>query len=441
MSRMTTPEQTVTPCTVPEESAADPPAWYTRVRDFSTYLCEPLEIEDYCVQSMPDVSPAKWHLAHTTWFFETFLLRERCPGYRPLRDEYAYLFNSYYQLVGPQWTRARRGVLSRPTVKAVDDYRRHVDEAMKPWLAGLSPDRPDDRQVLELLELGLHHEQQHQELMLMDMKHVFASNPLHPVYRDVPAATGRRADVMRWHAYDGGVRTIGHDGGGFCYDNEQPMHEALLQPFELGSRLITNGEYLEFIQAGGYRQVDLWLSLGWDTVQAEAWQAPLYWEQVDGAWYEMTLGGFRPLDPDRPVCHLSYFEADAFARWAGARLPREAEWEIVAREQPVEGNFVESCFWHPIPAPESKERKETQGPAQMFGDLWEWTASPYAPYPGYRPPEGAIGEYNGKFMCNQYVLRGGCCATSFSHIRPTYRNFFPPEARWPFTGLRLARDA
>ncbi len=404
---------------------------YHRVRQFSTFLCDPLKIEDFCIQSMPDVSPTKWHLAHSTWFFETFILRELESGYTPYHPEYGYLFNSYYQTVGPQWTRALRGSLSRPTVQEVSEYREHVDGHMNTWLAGLDPDRSGDG--LELVELGLHHEQQHQELMLMDIKHVFASNPLCPVYRELHEDQ-RCAPPLGWQVSPGGVQRIGHDGDSFCYDNELPSHETLVHPHALASRLVTNGEYLAFIEDRGYQRVDLWLSLGWDTVQARAWNAPLYWRKLDGVWHEMTLGGLKPLNPAQPVGHVSFFEADAYARWAGGRLPTEAEWEIAANTLPMEGNFVHSQRYHPAVAPEG------EGLQQMFGDLWEWTSSPYTPYPGYRPPPGPIGEYNGKFMCNQYVLRGGCCATAQSHMRRTYRNFFPPDARWPFTGIRLARD-
>lgn len=409
---------------------------YRRVRRDTERLCSPLVCEDYVVQSMPDVSPTKWHLAHTAWFFETFLLSPQAPGYVPFNPNFAYLFNSYYVAVGDRHCRQNRGLLSRPTVAEVYDYRRHVDDAMERFLIGLA--EGELRRLKPVIELGLHHEQQHQELMLMDIKHVFWVNPMRPAYRErsLPVG-GSRATPMTWINLHGGVRSIGHDGDGFAFDNEGPRHRVLVEPFQLGSRLVTNGEYKAFVDDGAYRRAELWLSLGWATAQAEEWQAPLYWiRDGGGGWSNHTLAGLRPVDDHEPVCHVSYFEADAYARWAGARLPMEAEWEVASEGVATDGNFVESGTFHPAPAGGGRD-----GPEQMFGDAWEWTGSPYLAYPGYRPAPGALGEYNGKFMCNQFVLRGGCCATPADHIRRTYRNFFPPDARWQFGGIRLARDA
>jgi len=414
---------------------------YTQVRQATTELCAPLATEDYVVQSMPDASPVKWHLAHTTWFFEAFVLAEAHEGYRPFDPQFNYLFNSYYLAKGNRHARVERGLLSRPTVDEVHRYRAAVDERM---LALVVPG--NGRLTEELaarIELGLHHEQQHQELMLTDLKHLFSVNPLRPTYRQraevtEPSSTsvsGPIAAPLRFLRYGGGLVEIGHDGNGFAYDNESPRHQVWLAPYELASRLVTSGEYLEFIEDGGYRRGELWLSLGWDVVQQRAWEAPLYWEKHDGRWQQMTLAGMRDVVEAEPVAHLSYFEADAFARWAAARLPTEAEWEAAAASAPVEGPFVEGRAFHPQAAP-----ADAVGLAQMFGQLWQWTGSAYLAYPGYQPAPGALGEYNGKFMCNQFVLRGGSCATPRSHIRRTYRNFFPPDARWQFTGIRLARD-
>ncbi len=408
---------------------------FDAVRAATEELCRTLETEDYVVQSMPDVSPAKWHLAHTTWFFETLVLAELVPGSRPYHPEFQRLFNSYYNAVGPQFQRSDRGVMSRPTVEETYRYRAHVDRQVRGLFDTSLPEG-----MAPLLELGLQHEQQHQELLLMDIKHVFWSNPLRPTLReDAAQPSMKSAPPLEWLEHPGGIVEIGHDGNGFAFDNEAPRHEALLQPFMLASRCVTNGEYLAFMRDDGYAHSDLWLSDGWRTAQTEGWNAPLYWEQQEGEWWEMTLGGMRPLDPHAPVTHVSHYEADAYARWAGARLPAEQEWEAVARDAPIAGNFVESGRLHPA-SPGPLPALSTAGhPAQLFGDVWEWTASAYLPYPGFEAPEGAIGEYNGKFMSGQMVLRGGSCVTPRSHIRPTYRNFFPPEARWPFTGIRLAR--
>jgi ergothioneine biosynthesis protein EgtB len=404
---------------------------YRQVRHFSHLLCEPLAIEDHCIQSMPDVSPAKWHLAHTTWFFETFVLKPFDGNYRPFDPEFEYLFNSYYNAAGAQFPRPQRGLLSRPTVREVQDYRIYVDYAMTSLLERW--DDEGDGHALAVTLLGLHHEQQHQELILTDIKHVFSINPLAPVYRDAGPIYG---DVppMQWKSFDEGVEWIGYGGDEFAYDNEGPRHREFVDAFALGSRLVTNLEFQAFIEDDGYRRPELWLSDGWAAVRDQQWGHPLYWRRAPEGWLQFTLHGLVPLNGAEPVCHVSYFEADAYARWADARLPTEAEWEVAARAEPVAGNLVETERFHPVPLLD-----ETDRPNQMYGDVWEWTQSPYTAYPGYRAAEGALGEYNGKFMCNQMILRGGSCATSISHIRPTYRNFFAPAARWQFSGLRLAR--
>jgi ergothioneine biosynthesis protein EgtB len=404
---------------------------YHHTRRATVALAEPLSAEDCQAQSMDDASPTKWHLGHTTWFFETFVLAPAIGGYRPFHPDFRTLFNSYYQAVGEQHPRRRRGLLTRPSLDEVRAYRDAVDDRMTALLARaeLPP------QLLAVTELGLHHEQQHQELILTDIKHLFAANPLCPAYlppfRDAPPA----APALHWRHYEEGLCWIGHDGRGFAFDNESPRHRVVVRGFELASRLVTNAEYLEFMEAGGYARPDLWLSDGWATVQARGWNAPLYWERCGEGWFSLTLRGRRQIHPGEPVCHVSLYEADAFARWRQARLPSEAEWEVAGSSAPSAGNFVESGRLHPTAASAGEQ------PAQLFGDVWEWTQSPYGPYPGYRPPAGALGEYNGKFMCNQFVLRGGSCVTPRSHIRATYRNFFPADARWQFTGIRLARDA
>jgi ergothioneine biosynthesis protein EgtB len=398
---------------------------YSRTRSETEKLCETLATEDYVVQSMPDVSPTKWHLAHTSWFFETFVLAEAVDGYEPFHPEFAVLFNSYYNAVGEQFSRPDRGLLSRPTVKEVFAYRAHVDRAMKDLLG------TDISYNLEsVITVGLHHEMQHQELMLMDLKHVFSVNPLKPVYRSGIQAERSDAPAMNWLEFDGGLRTIGFEGEGFSFDNEHPGHQVYLEPFAIADRPVTNGEFIEFIEAGGYQQPEFWLSDGWKWVQENGIMSPLYWEKGENGWRYFTLGGMRDVNPAEPVCHVSHYEADAFASWKGARLPLESEWEVAVQGRGISGNFVESGRFHPAPV---------AGDA-LFGDVWEWTSSPYMPYPGYRKPEGAIGEYNGKFMSGQMVLRGGCCVTPERHIRPTYRNFFPPHSRWLFSGFRLAKD-
>jgi ergothioneine biosynthesis protein EgtB len=408
---------------------------YTRTRQFTERLCDPLKVEDFVVQSMPDASPTRWHLAHTTWFFETFVLARWEAGYRPISTDYQFLFNSYYNGVGAQFPRSHRGLLTRPTVAEVFQYRRTIDERMLRLLSTL--DDNDAGETARVVELGLNHEQQHQELILTDIKHLFSCNPLWPTYRAAPSdPTPTRQLLDGWSSHSGGIVQVGHEGPGFAFDNERPCHSVLLQPFAIHQRLITCGEFLGFMNDDGYRRPDLWLSLGWSTLQDQEWTAPLYWVEQDGQWHEFSLGGFRRLNPDAPVCHISYFEADAFARWSGARLPTEAEWEHAASGTDPQGSFLESERYHPIPVHSDHDRI-----AQLYGEVWQWTASPYTPYPGYVALPGALGEYNGKFMCNQYVLRGGSCVTPASHMRATYRNFFPPEARWQFSGIRLARDA
>ncbi len=409
---------------------------YRAVRSLSTTLCEPLEIEDFGVQSMPDCSPAKWHLAHTTWFFETFLLAAANPDHQPFHPAYGYLFNSYYEAVGERHARPRRGLITRPTVAETYAYREAVDAAVAGLLeGGLSTELRD------VLEVGLHHEQQHQELLLTDLKHLFSCNPLEPAYRPAPRDAGgdERPAAVEWTTFDGGLVEIGHGGDDFAFDNETPRHRVHLQPFQLAGRLVTNGEFAAFVEDGGYERPEFWLSEGWGVVLREGWTAPLNWRrESSGEWTEFTLHGRLPLAPAAPVCHVGHFEADAYARWADARLPTEFEWEHAAGTVETTGHFVDDALAgglvHPRPAP------GLQPLEQMFGDTWEWTASPYVAYPGYRPLPGALGEYNGKFMSNQMVLRGGSVATSRSHVRSTYRNFFPSHARWQFSGFRLARD-
>jgi ergothioneine biosynthesis protein EgtB len=418
---------------MPETSPATPlgaataSARYQAVRRLTEALAAPLTAEDCLIQSMPDTSPVKWHLAHTSWFFETFVMAGRAPGYRPFRAGFDVLFNSYYQTVGPQHPRPHRGLLSRPTLDEVYDYRRHVDAAMATLLAG-----DLDEATRAVVELGLNHEQQHQELILMDVKHALGSNPLRPAYRQRARASAT-ATGRRWIELPGGDVEIGHAGPGFAFDNETPRHRVRLEPFRLASHLVTCAEWLAFMAAGGYARPDPWLADGWSTVQREGWTAPLYWERLADQWHVYELGGRRPVDPAEPVCHVSYYEADAFARWAGARLPTEAEWEHASAGLDLSGGgFLDAGHYHPQAA------LDLPGLQQMFGDVWQWTASAYAAYPGYRPLEGSLGEYNGKFMCNQMVLRGACCATPRDHARRTYRNFYYPHQRWMFAGVRLA---
>ncbi len=404
---------------------------YAAIRRQTESLAERLSPEDCALQSMPDASPVKWHLAHVTWFFETFVLAEFVPGYAAFDPAFRVLFNSYYHGIGERHPRPERGLISRPDLGTVRAYRAHVDAALGELLTDLSP------AAAARVELGLNHEQQHQELILTDVKHLLSKNPVRPVYHPRWPLAPVKPQPLTWHEYDGGVTSIGHAGDGFAFDNEAPAHRVFIEPFALASRPVTHGEFARFIADGGYRRPELWLSLGWDTVTARGWECPLYWEREGVKWRTFTLHGMVDIDANTPVCHLSFFEADAYARWAGARLPTEFEWEIAACCAPVAGNFLEAGALHPLP---QHGQARAQHPAQLFGDVWEWTRSDYAPYPGYRPAAGAVGEYNGKFMCGQYVLRGGSCATPMPHIRPTYRNFFPPDARWQFSGLRLARS-
>jgi ergothioneine biosynthesis protein EgtB len=408
-------------------------ALYPRVRGATEALAQGLSAEDCAIQSMPDASPVKWHLAHTSWFFETFVLEPQLRGYRPFDPAYRALFNSYYHSVGEKHPRPERGMLSRPRLEDVLTYRRHVDEAVKVLLAG----RRVAAALGGLIELGVHHEQQHQELILTDLKHLLSRNPLRPAYQKPWPLTPIGARVRGWISHKAGQYEIGHAGAGFCFDNEAPRHRVWLDAFSIATHPVTHGDFIEFMEDGGYRRPELWLSAGWDLVHARGWQAPAYWERRDGEWRTFTLHGMAPVDPHAPVCHVSFYEAEAYARWAKARLPTEAEWEVAARNAPLAGNFLESRALHPLAL---REASADGTPAQIFGDVWEWTRSDYGPYPGFRTAAGAVGEYNGKFMSGQYVLRGGSCATPASHIRPSYRNFFPPEARWQFSGLRLARD-
>ncbi|HUE06538.1 MAG TPA: ergothioneine biosynthesis protein EgtB [Acidimicrobiales bacterium] len=408
---------------------------YLRIRATTERLASVLSAEDQTVQTMPDVSPTKWHRAHVTWFFETFVLGEYAQGYHAFDDAYAYIFNSYYEAMGARHPRPERGLLSRPGIDEIARYRAYVDGQIDALLRDI--DQPG---LVDLITLGLHHEQQHQELLLMDIKHVLSRNPLHPVYlpATLPRAEGHPPKAG-WLEHDGGPVEIGHRGVGFGFDNEYPVHTVHLTPFGLADRPVTCGDWLSFMEDDGYRRPEFWLSDGWAVVNAQDWDAPLYWSRDPDnpdQWLQFTLSGLRPVDPDEPVCHVSYYEADAFAHWTGMRLPTESEWEIVAAIDGEGDNFLRDDFLgrgapHPLPA------VTTNG---LYGDTWEWTSSSYSPYPGFRAAPGAVGEYNGKFMVSQYVLRGGCCATPQGHTRSTYRNFFPPGARWPFGGVRLARD-
>ena len=420
---------------IPQPSLA---AEFTRTRAATVSLCEPLEIEDFGLQSMPEASPAKWHLAHTSWFFEEFLLRGHDRAWAPFHPAFRDLFNSYYQSVGSPFARADRGKLSRPTVAEVLQYRAHVDEAVAGLLERQHADDPAAANATAILALGMAHEEQHQELLLTDLKHAFALNPLRPVYRPHDGTVTCAARSAVFHPIAGGLVSIGHGDSHFAFDNETPRHRCFIEPFQLADRLVTLADYRGFVRDGGYRQPGWWLAEGWDLVQREGWTRPLYWSPEGDS--EFTLGGERALEDSTPVSHLSYYEADAFARWAGARLPTEQEWEVAAAMLPVEGHCLESKRWHPSPA-NAEPLTSPPRVQQLFGDLWEWTRSAYSPYPGYRPPAGPIGEYNGKFMSGQMVLRGGSCATPGAALRATYRNFFPPSARWQFSGLRLAKDA
>ncbi len=405
---------------------------FAAVRQASADLCRNLALEDQVVQSMPEVSPTKWHLAHTTWFYEKFILRPYLDNYRPLNEQYDYLFNSYYYTAGQMHARPRRGLLSRPTVSEILQYRDYVDQ----HLCQLLESQPESSDVLLRVEVGVNHEQQHQELILSDIKHVLAQNPLGPAYSDSQPESTPDPRPLSFLEYPGGIKEVGFAGDGFCFDNELPRHRVYVEPYGLGSRPITNAEYHDFIADGGYEKPELWLSDGWALISEEEPHRPLYWQ--DALDREFTLSGLQQLDRNAPVTHISYYEADAYSRWAGARLPTEIEWELAAGNVPVAGNFADTQRFHPggsLPV-----SAVCDGPQQMFGDVWEWTSSPYTAYPGFRPLSGSLGEYNGKFMCSQLVLRGGSCATPPDHIRPSYRNFFYPAQRWQFTGIRLARD-
>jgi ergothioneine biosynthesis protein EgtB len=429
------------PPALPSARAASPDDDLARafmtIRATSLALAAPLSAEDCQVQSMPDASPVKWHLAHVTWFFETFVLERVEPRFEPFDARFRVLFNSYYQGVGEQHPRAQRGLITHPTLADVTRYRANVDDRMQELLAT----HACDPVVRELITLGLHHEQQHQELLLTDIKHALSFNPGHAPYARRWPMAAVQTQPLRWFGYEGGLIEHGFDAaldGAFCFDNETPRHRSFTAPFELASRPVSYGEYRAFIQDGGYARPELWLAMGWDWVRTGGRAAPLYWRRVDAMWLNHTLQGSVEIDPRTPVCHLSHFEADAYARWAGARLPTEVEWEHAARRLrgQTRPNFADRGAFHPLPASDTSSDE----PVQMFGDVWEWTQSSYSAYPGYHAPPGAVGEYNGKFMCNQYVLRGGSCATPAGHVRASYRNFFPPEAQWQFSGLRLARD-
>jgi ergothioneine biosynthesis protein EgtB len=401
---------------------------FRAVRDMTLKLTAPLSAEDQMLQSMPDASPVKWHLAHTTWFFETFILEPHVSAYEPFDPAYKVLLNSYYKQLGAHPNRGSRGLMSRPSLEQVRAYRAYVDRAILALLDRI----PVREEILELVELGLNHEQQHQELILTDIKHALWSGPLPPP----PAADknfSSEVSQRNWIPIEGGIHSVGQAGEGFAFDNERPRHDVLLRPFEIASRAVTNAEYMEFMADGGYRRPELWLSDGWDLVCANNFYSPLYWEHCsDGSWSHFTGERMNHVEPSEPVCHVSYYEADAFARWSGARLPTEEEWEVTATRYPSRGTLLEDQIFHPRPA-------RGDGFQQAFGEVWEWTSSPYIAYPGFKPAEGLLGEYNGKFMCNQLVLRGGSCATPSSHIRASYRNFFPPHARWQFSGIRLAK--
>jgi ergothioneine biosynthesis protein EgtB len=408
-------------------------ARFRQVRRVTEQLTATLTAEDCALQSMPDASPVKWHLAHTSWFFETFILERYARDFKPFHHAFRVLFNSYYHGIGDQHPRHERGHISRPDLATVLAYRHHVNTRIEALLTTC-----EDAACLALVQLGCHHEEQHQELILTDIKHLLSKNPLEPACQSQWPLTPVVKREPRWFSHEGGLVEIGHHSAGFAFDNETPRHRVFIHPFAIASHPVTHGEFAEFIADGGYSRADLWLSLGWDWVQAMRIAAPLYWQQRDGVWSTFTLHGRVEIDADTPMCHLSFFEADAYARWKGERLPTEFEWELAASMAPVEGNFLDSRALHPL-AP--REAASSTMPAQLFGDVWEWTNSQYLPYPGYTAAAGAVGEYNGKFMCNQFVLRGGSCATPRAHLRASYRNFFPPDVRWQFSGLRLARNA
>jgi ergothioneine biosynthesis protein EgtB len=413
---------------------------FLSTRAISERLCQPLQTEDYVIQSMDDVSPPKWHLGHTSWFFETILLRKFQKNYVPFHDKYDFIFNSYYESLGTRVQRPLRGLLSRPTVREVYEYRAAINDRMVSLMNGL--DEHDRKNFEFLTELGIHHEQQHQELLYMDIKHILSINPLRPVYQQHQQKSEGKVPQLKYVEFEGRIHSIGHNNeDGFSFDNETPAHQVYLQNFKIANRLITNGEYLDFMNDRGYSNPLLWLSDGWYAVNQNQWNAPMYWQQTSDGWEMMTLNGWRAVDPNEPVVHVSYYEADAFARWAGKRLPTEPEWEVAAVKSGASierGNFVDDKILHPAALSQEDKNSSLQ---QMFGDVWEWTSSAYLPYPGFKPAEGTIGEYNGKFMSNQMVLRGGACITPRNHIRVTYRNFFQPDKRWAFNGIRTASDA
>ena len=405
---------------------------FERIRQQSQQLTEGLTEADMQLQSMEDASPTKWHLAHTTWFFEEFILQSFLLGFKPYHEEFRFLFNSYYEAVGKRHQRPLRGMLSRPSLNQILQYRDAINEQI---LALLDQQHGQQAKILTLLELGLHHEMQHQELLVTDILHALSIHPFFPAVKPATEKnTSSAINSQEFTSYEGGLIQIGHQGVDFYYDCESPRHSYFQAPYAIGNRLITNGQWLEFMRDKGYHTATLWLSEGWARCCSEQWQAPLYWHQQDGQWFQYGLDGLQPLDMNAPVCHISYFEADAFATWAGQRLPTEQEWEWAATQQPIEGNFLEQQHWRPLQA---SNQSSVQ---QLYGDVWEWTQSTFSPYPGFRIADGAIGEYNGKFMCGQFVLRGGSCATPKQQIRPTYRNFFYPHQRWQFSGLRLAKD-
>lgn len=405
---------------------------YQKVRQFSHTITDTLEPEDFVIQPMENASPTKWHLAHTSWFFETFVLSKYEPEFKSMHPQYAYLFNSYYLQTGVPFTRSKRGVISRPTVENVFEYRAYVDEQITAFIN--NADENIWNEAAKVIEIGINHEQQHQELILTDIKFTLAQNPLLPVFKEIEEKHINHLPDLKWVQFDEGIIEIGHPGNTFIYDNEHPLHKTFIQNHSLSDRLITNGEYLDFMNDNGYSRSELWLDEGWSAVNNESWQSPLYWFKRDNEWWTFTLGGARKLNLNEAVTHVSFFEADAFARWMYARLPTEQEWENASKSASLNGNFVEDEYYHPIPV--SQEGDELK---QIYGDVWEWTLSSYSPYPGYKPLPGALGEYNGKFMSNQYVLRGGSCATSITHIRNTYRNFFQATSRWQFNGIRLAK--
>ncbi|MBT2572053.1 ergothioneine biosynthesis protein EgtB [Planococcus sp. ISL-110] len=410
---------------------------YAEIRKVTMKLIQPLETEDFIIQSHSDVSPPKWHIAHTTWFFERIILKEFKSGYQEFNPTFDFLFNSYYNTIGPYQPRHERGVLSRPTVEGIIAYRNYVDGQIRDLLSDLQSSEIK-KELVKLIEMGLQHEQQHQELILMDVKYNFFVNPLFPVYlkTEEPPESERRKPAFI--EFEGGLVEIGHNGEGFSFDNESPRHKVWLEPFKLATEPVTNGEYLEFIEAGGYEQPEHWLSDGWAIVKKNHWKAPLYWlKNEQDKWGIFTLGGVKNLDLNEPVCHVSFYESDAFSRWKGKRLPTEAEWEHASQGIAINGNTLEQAVYQPVPMNNESARAPL---SKMFGDVWEWTSTAYSSYPGSKPLEGALGEYNAKFMSNQMILRGGSCATPASHIRETYRNFFPPEKRWQFGGFRLADD-